>query len=106
MAEPLCCPPETVTTLLIGCAPIQNKVYQKTSIQLDMGHTDVEHKAFVQSLQRREKAGPFTFGSKLTPVSAAFSLLTKAGLIGWSHCKGLTGISLLCTQLRLGVSEH
>ena len=46
------------------------------------------------------------FGSKLTPVSAAFSSLAKAGLIGWSHCKGLTGISLLCTQPWLGVSEH
>ena len=37
-AEPLCCPPGTVTTLLIGGAPVQKKVYQKTSIQLDMAH--------------------------------------------------------------------
>ena len=25
MAESLCCSPETITTLLIGCTPIQNK---------------------------------------------------------------------------------
>ena len=24
MAETLCCPPETITTLLTGCTPIQN----------------------------------------------------------------------------------
>ena len=25
VAESLCCPPETITTLSIGCTPIQNK---------------------------------------------------------------------------------
>ena len=29
MAESLCCSPETVTTLLIGYTPIQNKVKKK-----------------------------------------------------------------------------
>ena len=28
-AESFCCPPETVTTLLIGYAPIQNKKFKK-----------------------------------------------------------------------------
>ena len=27
MAESLCCPPETITTLLIGYTPIQNKKF-------------------------------------------------------------------------------
>ena len=30
MAESLCCPPETVTALLIGYTPIQNKKLTKT----------------------------------------------------------------------------
>ena len=29
MDESLCCPPETITTLLIGCTPIQNKKLNK-----------------------------------------------------------------------------
>ena len=29
MAESLCCPPETITTLLIGYNPIQNKNFLK-----------------------------------------------------------------------------
>ena len=29
MAESLCCSPETITTLLIGCIPIHNKKLQK-----------------------------------------------------------------------------
>ena len=29
MAESLCCPPETITTLLIGYTPIQNKKFLK-----------------------------------------------------------------------------
>ena len=28
MAESLCCSPETITTLLIGCTPIQNKKFK------------------------------------------------------------------------------
>ena len=31
LAEPLCCPPETITALLIGCTPIQNEVKKKDS---------------------------------------------------------------------------
>ena len=31
MAESLCCLPETITTLLIGYTPIQNKVFTKDS---------------------------------------------------------------------------
>ena len=29
IAEPLCCPPETITTLVIGYTPIQNKKLKK-----------------------------------------------------------------------------
>ena len=29
MAESLCCPPVTITTLLISCIPIQNKKFKK-----------------------------------------------------------------------------
>ena len=29
MDESLCCPPETITTLLIGYIPVQNKKYNK-----------------------------------------------------------------------------
>ena len=29
MAESLCCPPETITTLLINCSPIENKNFKK-----------------------------------------------------------------------------
>ena len=32
MAESLCCPPETVTTLLIGYTPIQNKKLKKNKV--------------------------------------------------------------------------
>ena len=28
VAEPLCCPPETMTTLLIGYVPMQNKKFK------------------------------------------------------------------------------
>ena len=36
MAESLCCSPETVTTLLTGYTPIQNKVKKKTK-QTEIG---------------------------------------------------------------------
>ena len=29
LAEPLCCQPETITALLIGCTPIQNEKLKK-----------------------------------------------------------------------------
>ena len=29
MAESLCSPPETITTLLINCSPIENKIFKK-----------------------------------------------------------------------------
>ena len=32
MAESLCCPPETITTLLISYVPIQNKKFKKVSL--------------------------------------------------------------------------
>ena len=32
MAESLCCSPETVTTLLIGYAPIQNKTLKNINL--------------------------------------------------------------------------
>ena len=32
MAESLCCSPETITTLLIGCTPIQNEKLKKKDI--------------------------------------------------------------------------
>ena len=30
MAEPLCCPPEVITLLLISCTPVVNKRFKKT----------------------------------------------------------------------------
>ena len=33
MAESLCCPPETITTLLIDCTPIQNKKLKKSDLK-------------------------------------------------------------------------
>ena len=33
MAESLCCPPETITTLLIGYIPMQNKKSKITAIR-------------------------------------------------------------------------
>ena len=36
MAESLCCPPETVTTLLISCTPIQNKKLRKKNKPLQL----------------------------------------------------------------------
>ena len=32
MAELLCCPPETITTLLIGYTPMQNREFKKIII--------------------------------------------------------------------------
>jgi len=32
MAKSLCCPPETITTLLIGYTPIQNKKFLKNQM--------------------------------------------------------------------------
>ena len=34
MAKTLCCPPETITTLLIGYTPIENKKFKKLKVEL------------------------------------------------------------------------
>ena len=34
VAESLCCPPETITTLLTGYTPIQNKKFKKINIHV------------------------------------------------------------------------
>ena len=37
MAESLCCAPETITTLLTGYTPMQNKKYPKKNMIIDPG---------------------------------------------------------------------
>ena len=42
VAESLRCPPETITALLIGCTPIQNKELKKKYNRLDGFTTEVD----------------------------------------------------------------
>ena len=42
MAEALCCSPQTITALLIGCTPIQNKELKKKYNRLDGFTTEVD----------------------------------------------------------------
>ena len=62
MAESLCCSPETITTLLIGYIPIQNKKLQKKKKKVSQNWKLKQHRFTLSLSWRLEVQGAGRFG--------------------------------------------
>ena len=88
-AESLCCPPETIPTLLIGCTPIQNKKLKKENLLGFVSHIFVEKLESTPVFYFRDKLSHRLLRVSLNPSTEQHSLQPATS----SHhgCRGVFG---------------